>query len=111
MLINSILNDAGRTLAGLLVGLALFRGIELAFPQRGAPKPERNLLGLRIWLIYVAVQVILTALLLAAIGASVRPASFRIELISKAVSAVATRRRHAGRMPSRQMDSACGRGS
>ena len=70
MLIDSILNDAGRTLAGLLVGLALFRGIELAFPQRNAPKPERNLLGLRIWLIYVAVQVILTALLLAVIGAS-----------------------------------------
>ena len=59
-----------RTLAGLLAGLALFRGIELAFPQRGASKPERNWTGLRIWLVYIGVQVALTAVVLAVIGAS-----------------------------------------
>lgn len=70
MILETIANDAGRTLAGLLVGLAMFRGIELAFPQRGAPKPERNLIGLRIWLVYVGAQVALTAIVLAAIGSS-----------------------------------------
>ena len=59
-----------RTLAGLLAGLALFRGLELAFPQRGAPMPERNWTGLRIWLVYVAAQVALTAVVLAVIGTS-----------------------------------------
>ena len=59
-----------RTLAGLLAGLALFRGVELAFPQRGAPKPERNWTGLRIWLVYVGAQVALTAVVLALVGAS-----------------------------------------
>jgi hypothetical protein len=70
MLIDLILKDALRTLAGLLSGLALFRGIELAFPQRGAPRPERNLLGLKIWIAYVAAQVALTAVLLAVLGSS-----------------------------------------
>ena len=65
-----ILNDALRTLAGLLAGLALFRGVELAFPQRGVPKPERNWIGLKIWLVYVGAQVALTAVVLAVIGAS-----------------------------------------
>lgn len=59
-----------RTLAGLLVGLAVFRGIELAFPQPGVPKPERIWTGLRIWLVYVAAQVALTAVVLALAGAS-----------------------------------------
>jgi sterol desaturase/sphingolipid hydroxylase (fatty acid hydroxylase superfamily) len=70
MLIDLILKDALRTLAGLLSGLALFRGIELAFPQRGAPKPERNLLGLKIWIAYVTAQVALTAVFLAVLGSS-----------------------------------------
>lgn len=70
MLIETIAIDAGRTLAGLLTGLALFRAVELAFPQRGSPPPERNLLGLRIWLIYVGAQLMLTAVLLAVVGAS-----------------------------------------
>ena len=70
MILETILNDAGRTLAGLLAGLAFFRGIELAFPQRGAPKPERNWVGLRIWLVYVGAQVALTAIILAVIGTS-----------------------------------------
>lgn len=65
-----IATDAGRTLAGLLVGLAIFRGVELAFPQRGVPSPERNWLGLRIWLAYVAAQVVLTAAVLALVGSS-----------------------------------------
>ena len=70
MILETSLEAAGRTLAGLLVGLALFRGVELAFPQRGAPRPERNLLGLRIWLVYVGAQVALTAVVLAMIGSS-----------------------------------------
>ncbi|HXG80537.1 MAG TPA: sterol desaturase family protein [Sphingomicrobium sp.] len=70
MMAEAILADALRTLAGLLAGLALFRGIELAFPQSGAPRPERNWLGLRIWLVYVAAQVALTAAVLALVGAS-----------------------------------------
>ena len=70
MLIHIILGDAMRTLAGLLSGLALFRGIELAFPQQGVPRPQRNLLGLKIWIVYVAVQVALTAIVLAIIGSS-----------------------------------------
>ena len=69
MILDTILNDALRTLAGLLVGLALFRGVELAFPQPGVPKPERNWIGLRIWLVYVAAQVALTAVVLALAGA------------------------------------------
>ena len=59
-------SDAGR----VLVGLALFRAVELAFPQAGAPKPERNLTGLRIWLVYVGAQVALTAIMLALVGVS-----------------------------------------
>ena len=70
MILETIAYDAARTLAGLLVGLALFRAIELAFPQPGVPKPERNLLGLRIWLVYVGAQVALTAAVLALIGSS-----------------------------------------
>ena len=70
MTLDLILNDALRTLAGLLAGLALFRGIELVFPQAGVPKPKRNWLGLRIWLVYVAAQVALTATVLALAGSS-----------------------------------------
>lgn len=70
MILETIAYDAARTLAGLLVGLALFRGIELAFPQPGVAKPGRNLLGLRIWLVYVGAQVALTAAVLALIGLS-----------------------------------------
>lgn len=70
MIFQTIVDDSGRTLAGLLVGLAVFRGIELAFPQRRAPRPERNWVGLRIWLVYVALQVALTAMALAVIGSS-----------------------------------------
>ena len=70
MNLELIATDAGRTLAGLLAGLAVFRGIELAFPQAGVPRPERNWVGLRIWLVYVAAQVALTAALLALIGSS-----------------------------------------
>ncbi|MCY7280262.1 MAG: sterol desaturase family protein [Sphingomonas bacterium] len=70
MILDAIINDAERTLAGLFVGLALFRGIEFAFPQPGVPKPERNLTGLRIWLVYIAAQVALTAAVLALIGSS-----------------------------------------
>ena len=70
VILDTILTDSARTLAGLLVGLAVFRGIELAFPQRGASRPERNLVGLRIWLVYVGAQVALTAILLALIGSS-----------------------------------------
>ncbi|MEO7410168.1 MAG: sterol desaturase family protein [Sphingomicrobium sp.] len=69
-ILETILNDAVRTLGGLLAGLALFRGIELAFPHAGAPRPERNLTGLRIWLVYVGVQVALTAAVLALVGVS-----------------------------------------
>lgn len=65
-----IFNDELRTLAGLLAGLAVFRGIELVFPQRGAPKPARNLLGLKIWLVYLGIQIVLTAAVLWAMGAS-----------------------------------------
>lgn len=65
-----IFNDALRTLAGLLTGLALFRGVELAFPQRGARRPERNLLGLKIWTVYLAIQIALTTGVLWAMGAS-----------------------------------------
>lgn len=65
-----ILNDALRTLAGLFAGLALFRGVELAFPQRNARKPDRNLLGLKIWTVYLAIQIALTAGVLWAMGAS-----------------------------------------
>jgi len=70
VIFETIAYDAARTLAGLLVGFALFRAIELAFPQRGVPRPERNLLGLRIWLVYVGAQVALTAAVLALIGSS-----------------------------------------
>ena len=70
MIFQTIVDDSGRTLAGLLVGLAVFRGIELAFPQRHAPQPERNWVGLRIWLVYVALQVALTAMALTVIGSS-----------------------------------------
>lgn len=70
MLIDAILHDAVRTLAGLLAGLALFRGVELLFPQRDVAPPGRNLLGLRIWLVYVGAQVALTAIVLAVIGSS-----------------------------------------
>ena len=70
MILETIAYDAARTLARLLVGLALFRGIELAFPQPGVAKPGRNLLGLRIWLVYVGAQVALTAAVLALIGLS-----------------------------------------
>lgn len=70
MLFDSILHDSVRTLAGLLVGLALFRGIELIFPQRDCPAPERNLLGLRIWLVYVGVQIVLTGAILAVMDSS-----------------------------------------
>ncbi len=69
-ILETIIIDAARTLAGLLVGLALFRGIELAFPQVGVGRPERNWTGLRIWLVYVAVQVALTAAILAVVGVS-----------------------------------------
>lgn len=70
MSLETILNDAIRTLAGLLAGLALFRGIELAFPQRGVEKPERNLVGLRIWLVYLGMQIALTAAVLALVGSA-----------------------------------------
>ena len=70
MILELIATDAGRTLAGLIAGLAVFRGIELAFPQAGVPRPERNWIGLRIWLVYVAAQVALTAAALALIGSS-----------------------------------------
>ncbi len=70
MILEAILNDAGRTLAGLLAGLAFFRVIELVFPQPGAPRPERNWVGLRIWLVYVGAQVALTAIILAVVGTS-----------------------------------------
>jgi sterol desaturase/sphingolipid hydroxylase (fatty acid hydroxylase superfamily) len=53
-----------------LTGLAFFRGIELAFPQRAAPAPRLNLLGLRIWLVYLGLQIVLTAGVLALMGAS-----------------------------------------
>lgn len=69
-MIESIFNDAVRTLGGLLCGFALFRGIELAFPQRGVPAPQRNWLGLRIWLTYVGAQVALTAMVLALVQSS-----------------------------------------
>lgn len=72
-MLDAIISDATRTLAGLLIGLAIFRGIELAFPQRGVKPPERNLLGLKIWLTYVAAQVALTAVLLAAMDSSGAP--------------------------------------
>lgn len=62
-----IANDAVRTLAGLFIGLAFFRAIELVFPMRDAAPPQRNLLGLRIWVTYVAVQVALTSVLLSLI--------------------------------------------
>lgn len=70
MLVDAILHDAVRTLGGLLVGLALFRLLELALPHRDAPAPERNWLGLRIWIVYVGAQVALTAVILAVIGSS-----------------------------------------
>lgn len=70
MILDSILNDALRTLAGLLAGLAMLRGVELAFPQAGVPRPKRNLTGLRIWLAYIGAQIALTAIVLAVIGSS-----------------------------------------
>lgn len=70
MILEFIVTDASRTLAGLLAGFAVFRAIELAFPQAGVPRPERNWVGLRIWLVYVAVQVALTAAVLALVGSS-----------------------------------------
>lgn len=69
-MLQTIAHDAVRTLAGLLTGLAFFRAIELAFPQPGARPPERNLLGLRIWLTYVAAQIALTSMILALIDSS-----------------------------------------
>lgn len=70
MTFDPIHNDALRTLAGLLAGLALFRAVELAFPQAGSPAPARNWTGLRIWLVYLAAQVALTAIVLVLVGSS-----------------------------------------
>lgn len=70
MLLDSILTDALRTTAGLLSGLAIFRGIELILPHRTGAAPQRNLMGLGIWLVYLAIQVALTAVILAVIGSS-----------------------------------------
>jgi len=64
-----MLSDAGRTLAGLLTGLAVFRAIELAFPRQGA-QPESPLSGIKIWLVYIAIQVVLTASILALVDSS-----------------------------------------
>lgn len=69
-ILDTILNDALRTLGGLLTGLAVFRGVELAFPQRRGTKSQRHWTGLRIWLVYVGAQVALTAALLALVGVS-----------------------------------------
>lgn len=63
-----MLTDAGRTLFGLLSGIALFRAIEMTFPRDGA-RPERPLAGIRIWLVYIAIQVALTASVLAVVDA------------------------------------------
>ncbi|MEO5774590.1 MAG: sterol desaturase family protein [Sphingomicrobium sp.] len=65
MLIDVILHDAVRTLGGLLVGLGLFRAIELLFPQRGVEAPSGHLTGLRIWFVYVGAQIVLTVAVIA----------------------------------------------
>ena len=79
-MLETIAYDALRTLAGLLTGLAFFRILELAFPQRNAAPPERNGLGLRVWLTYVAAQIALTSVVLALMDSSgtpqVNPSSF-----------------------------------
>jgi sterol desaturase/sphingolipid hydroxylase (fatty acid hydroxylase superfamily) len=72
-LVETIAHDALRTLAGLLTGLAVFRTLELAFPQRDAKPPERNGLGLRIWLTYVAAQIALTSVVLGVMDSSGSP--------------------------------------
>lgn len=70
MIADLILHDALRTLAGLMTGFAVFRVIEIAFPKQGVTKPQFHLTGLRIWLVYIGVQVALTAVILAVIGSS-----------------------------------------
>lgn len=64
--------DAGRTLFGLLSGLAVFRAMELAFPRAGA-QPERPSSGAGIWLVYVGIQIALTTAILIAVDASPAP--------------------------------------
>jgi sterol desaturase/sphingolipid hydroxylase (fatty acid hydroxylase superfamily) len=71
-LFEVLLTDAGRTLAGLLTGLAVFRAMEIGFPRDGA-QPEQPLSGIRIWLAYIAIQVALTASILMVVDASPAP--------------------------------------
>ena len=70
MLVESIFHDAVRTAGGLFAGLALFRLIEVVLPAEDSPPPERNWLGVRIWGIYLAVQILLTAVILSLMDAS-----------------------------------------
>ena len=59
-----------RTFAGLFAGLALFRLIEATLPIQDGPAPERNWLGVRIWGVYVAAQILLTAIILSLMDSS-----------------------------------------
>jgi sterol desaturase/sphingolipid hydroxylase (fatty acid hydroxylase superfamily) len=67
-----MLTDAGRTLFGLLSGIAIFRVIEMTFPREGA-QPERPLGGIRIWLVYIGLQVVLTASVMTLVDVSGAP--------------------------------------
>ena len=64
--------DAVRTLAGLLSGFALLRLVEHFFPPEGGA-PERPTSGFRIWIVYMAIQLALTSLILLAVDSSPIP--------------------------------------